>query len=128
MKYHTDVTDELPVIGELKKDRYGNYYCHICGKSFKKLMSHVVQKHNMTAMEYKRHFGLYTTKGILCEDSRRLARERNLENYGIVVEENLVDKGKNTRFKHGAEGRPKSKVCPQLMNRLKQPSFIKRGE
>jgi hypothetical protein len=125
MKYFTDITEDLPKPGELKQDKYGNYYCHICGKSFKKLMTHVYYKHNMTAEEYKREFGLYVTKGIMSKEAKELARLRNLENKEVVIDRNLIKRGVATRYKKGGKGRTIDKVCLQLMNHLKQSSFIK---
>ena len=49
----------LPEIGEIKYSPNKGYpICHICGISLKKILNHVQQKHNITAIEYKKMFGL----------------------------------------------------------------------
>ena len=91
---------DLPLYGELKYSEDGKPICHICGMAFDKVLSHVWQVHDMTEQEYKKQFGLETTKGIMSEKSTALARQRNEENYGVVVEENLLMAGEKTRLKH----------------------------
>ena len=63
------------------------------------------------------------TVGILSEESRELARKRAYENYDVVIVENLLKKGKKTRFKKGSQGRVKEKVSEQtrrvLVERIK---------
>lgn len=110
----------LPKKGEIEYDKNGLPKCHICGKSFKKLMSHVWQKHNMLSYEYKKHFGLETTKSIMWKGSVELARKRNLENYDKVVTENLLKKGQDTRFKKGHKGRTKDQVSLRTERKLKE--------
>lgn len=39
----------LPLKGEVKYREDGKPICHICGRSFNKLMLHVYQVHNMTS-------------------------------------------------------------------------------
>lgn len=106
--------------GEIHYDKEGKPICHICGKSFKKLLAHVWQKHRMSAYDYKKHFGLETTKSIMCKESIEIARQRNLENYDKVVKNNLIRKGENTRFKKGYKGRTKDQVSPMTAKKLKE--------
>lgn len=120
---------------EISYDHEGKPICHICGKSFKKLMTHVWQKHNMSAYDYKKTFGLETTKGIMCQESVEIARLRNKQNYDKVVKENLLTKGEPKRFQIGWEGRTKDKVSPMTRKKLKEnisrtPTHLKnkRGE
>lgn len=110
----------LPQKGEIKYDKEGKPICHICGKSFKKLMSHVWQKHNMFSYEYKKTFGLETTKSIMWKGSVELARKRNLDNYDKVVTENLLKKGQDTRFKKGHKGRTKDQISIMTERKLKE--------
>lgn len=112
------IINKLPNYGEIAYDKAGKPICHICGKSFKKLMSHAWQKHGISAREYKIKFGLETTKGIMCEESVALARQRNLEHYDKVVLQNLVSKGEGTRFKKGSKGRTKEKVREMTRRKL----------
>lgn len=109
---------ELPKYGEIAYSDDGKPICHVCGLAFDKVLSHVWQVHEMTENEYKKQFGLETTKGIMSEKSTALARQRNRENYGIVVEENLLMAGEKTRFKQGSAGRTKDKVSEYTRKRL----------
>jgi hypothetical protein len=79
--------------------------CHICGKSFKKLLSHVWQKHELSAEEYKEMFGLEKRRGIMNEEAREVLRQRVKENYDLVVSQNLLKGGQQSRFRTGSRGR-----------------------
>jgi hypothetical protein len=92
---------EKPPYGEIGYDPEGKPICHICGRSYKKLISHVIQQHHISQEEYKIQFGLDKGKGIMCEESIQIARKRNKENYEKVVKGNLLEKGKETRFEEG---------------------------
>jgi len=110
---------KLPEKGEISYVD-GKPACHICGKSFHRLMSHVRQKHNMTALEYKKKFGLNTGRGITSNESSQKSREAVYSNPDII--EALTENGKKTRFKLNSEGRTKDKVSLQELNRLKSES------
>lgn len=120
MKYYTSKDNPLPKRGEVIKDDYGGIICHICGKAYNKLGCHVRQAHKMTAEEYKKEFGLCTTRGLISDKSKEKARQRNLENFDKVVADNLIKKGVDTRYKKGDKGRTKDKVCIQLVNELRE--------
>lgn len=86
--------------------KYGKYepgkiQCPLCDSWYKKLCSHVVQRHNMTSRDFKIKFGYPTTKGVVSADTRSLASRRNKENSDEVVKINLIEKGKPTRLKKG---------------------------
>lgn len=98
----------------------GNPVCHICGKSFKRLMTHVRQSHKISAREYKETFGLNVSKGIISEESRTKSQIAVEKNYGKVVEKNLIKKGEKTRYQNGDEGRTKDKLSHQELMRLKE--------
>jgi hypothetical protein len=125
-------THEKPLYGEIAYTEEGKPICHICGRAYKKLMSHVRHTHEMTESEYKKEFGLNSTKGIMCEESRELARKRALENYDNSILENLLSKGEATRFQTGSGGRTKEKVREQTRIVLRENSrkygFKKKGE
>lgn len=105
--------------GKVHYDEKGNPRCHICGKSYKKVLSHVWQKHGMSAEEYKKKFGLDLNKGLICEETRKTLQQHIKNNYNKVVTENLINKGKNTRFEKGSKGRTADQVSLQTLNRLK---------
>lgn len=98
--------------GILSYDEDGLPICHICGHSFDRLGRHVSLKHDMTASEYKKMFGLMATKGLISKRSAELAREKVYDHYDKVIV-NLIVKGKKTRYESGHEGRTANKVREQ---------------
>ena len=121
-----DVT--LPGPGEIMFDSDGKVICHICGKSFNKVLAHVWQKHGLSAKEYKIKFGLNTTKGIVSESTREKCQKAVRDNFDKVVVNNLINKGTATRFTVGSEGRTKDNLSLQsykaLVKRAKDTNFI----
>ncbi len=75
----------------------GKIKCLVCGKYFRRPLSHVWQKHEMSAREYKSEYGLDLKKGIVTEDYREVMRQHVFEN-GTV---NNLKKGDIYRFKKG---------------------------
>ena len=78
--------------GVVEYNQEGKPKCEICGKHFDRLLSHVRQKHNMSALEYKKQFGLDVKKGICSEKSRKLSSIKAYENYEKVIADNLINK------------------------------------
>jgi hypothetical protein len=115
--------------GIVEYDKEGKPICEICKKSFKRVLSHVRQKHDMNEREYKKKYGLDLNKGICSKESSELSRERVMENYDKVVTKNLVKGGSKSRFKDGSKGRVKANVSQQtriaLKKRLKTPEMKK---
>lgn len=107
-----------PHYGEVVYDANGNPICHICGKGFRKLLSHVWQKHELYGNEYKEMFGLDKKKGIMSEEAKELLRQRVKENYDKVVTKNLLKGGEGSRFKAGGTGRTKDKISEQTRRQL----------
>jgi hypothetical protein len=95
-KYGEPENHELPQKGEIKYDKSGKPICHICGVARGRLMSHVTKKHNMTAYEYKKEFGLILGNGITSEEERKRYIERYLQNEE-TAKKNL-SKGEKTRL------------------------------
>jgi len=89
----------------IKYDKNGLPTCELCGKSFSRLMAHVRQTHNMNARSYKKQFGLDISIGILSKESRLKSSKAVHKNYAKVVTENLIKKGKKTRYKDNHPGR-----------------------
>ena len=102
--------NELPKKGEVAYDEKGRPICHICGRAFKKVASHAYLEHGINAYDYKEKFGLNNNTGLIAEETREKLREHVKENYKIVVEQNLIDKGRKNRYKKGNEGRTKDKL------------------
>lgn len=112
-------TYELPKKGEVKYSPDGLVICHICGKAYKKLMNHTWQIHGLTEKEYKLEFGLNATQGLICEETKQKMQIAVKKHYDKVVLNNLIEKGEKTRFFKGSEGRSKSKIRAQELNRLR---------
>lgn len=109
---------DLPPKGEIHYDKNGKPICHICGKAYHKLMSHVVQKHGMTEREYKDEFSL-DYKGILSDVSRDKIRQATLTQYVTCVKVNLLEKGKGSRYDGSHKGKRK-RVSLQTVRRLQK--------
>lgn len=118
--------EKLPNYGEVAYNDSGLPICHICGRAYKKILAHVWQIHNMDATEYKKEFGLDMGKGIMCEESKELARINNIKNFDKVVKKNLLEKGKKTRFITGHKGRTREMLSEQTRRILIQNTMIKR--
>lgn len=88
----------LPSAGTIVKDNRGFVVCHICGKAYVRLGSHIRESHGMTIAEYKRRFGLCanckTTESKYAKTMRDYA-------YSNGMPERLERTGLNTRIKIG---------------------------
>ena len=112
------ITYKLPEYGEVTYSPDNKPICHICGKAFNKILSHARQVHKVSAREYKETYGLDVKKGIMSPKSTSLARQRVYENYDVSIENNLLDRGKKSRYKEGHKGRTKDQVSEQTRRRL----------
>jgi hypothetical protein len=114
--------------GKIEYDSEGNPKCEICGLHFKRVLSHVRQKHDMNEREYKLQFGFDLIKGICSKESSLKTREKTLSNYDKCISRNLIVNGFKTRKVKGDAGRTKDMVSAQtkqmLKDRLKQPYMI----
>ena len=106
--------------GIIEYDNNGLPICKICGKSFKRVLTHVRQKHDVNEKEYKLQFGLDLHKGICSKESSEISRNLVFANYDKCISKNLLYDGKKTRFKINSEGRTKDKVSEQTRLRLIQ--------
>ena len=107
-----------PHYGEVIKNPDGTLVCHICGKSFCKLGSHVYMSHHMTSREYKIMFGLDVLKGLITDEHRAILSDLNKKHFDLVVRENLIEGGRETRFKKNSPGRPKRMISEQTLRKL----------
>lgn len=97
--YHKGGTDNpVPPIGTIKHDNRGYIICHMCGRAYKRLGSHIKESHNMTINDYKIKFGLCnnskTTEAKYSSFMRNLAYKYDMPNR-------LIETGKETRIKKG---------------------------
>lgn len=98
----------IPSPGVLARDEQGKPICHICGRSYTRLGSHVKESHHMTIEEYKERFNL-------CRNAKTTAPE-----YSAVMRDHadrngmpdrLLEAGKGTRIKKGETDKRKGKTC-----------------
>lgn len=96
----------LPEAGKIEHDENGKVICHICGRSFKRLGSHVRVSHDMTIKEYKEEFGLCSHARTTEETYSKIMRENAYKNNMDKV---IVEAGKATRIKKGETDKRKNK-------------------
>lgn len=107
----------IPPFATVTYDENGYPICHECGRAYKKVLTHVWQIHGLSEKEYKEKHGLFTSKGICCEETREKLRVSVSNNYDLVVAKNLHANGNGTRYKKGDPGRVL--MSPQLLIQLK---------
>lgn len=105
------------MFGKIQYTKEGLVVCEECGKSFKRLMNHVVQKHEMSSLDYKKKHGLSKGIGILSEESKKKSSDAFNRNREKVIS-NILEGGKKTRYTEGNEGRTKDKLSEQERLRL----------
>lgn len=114
--------------GQIEYDEEGNPKCEICGEYFKRVLTHVRQKHFINEREYKTQFGFDLIKGIVSKESAQKSRERVYENYSKCITGNLLKGGQKSRFTKGTKGRTKDQVSAQtkkrLIDRLKEDKMV----
>lgn len=101
----------IPEKGRIQYDINGRVICHICGRAYTRLGSHVKESHDMTIEEYKEEFGL-------CKRSKTTESRysKTMRNYAFAnnMDEQLTRTGLATRIKHGqTDMRKGKKVCMQ---------------
>ena len=97
--YHKGGVDNpLPAPGNIEHDYRGYVICHICGRAYKRLGSHIKESHNMSIAEYKEKFELCnnakTTESNYSQHMHNLAYKYDMPNR-------LIQMGKATRIKKG---------------------------
>lgn len=108
------VIHSLPSKGEIKYDNKGYVICHICGKSYIRLGSHIKESHNMTIQQYKEEFGLCnctkTTEKKYSSKMKDLALKNGMDKALIqtgkntrISKENILRKGKKSRLQECIE-------------------------
>lgn len=100
------IVHPLPEPGRIEMDEKGKPICHICGRSFTRLGSHIKESHGMSIDEYKEMFGLCrkarTTESCYSKHMRELA-------YQYDMPKRLIETGKSTRVIKGDGSRRKGK-------------------
>lgn len=106
---------------DIKEDKqYGWPICHVCGKAFTKLQQHIWYSHNLTKNDYCDLFGLDRSINMTSEEYNKKMSDYA---YKYNMDKQLIEKGKETRFKSGHDNTYKRSY--QTMKRLKQSNFRK---
>ena len=97
--YHKGGVDNpIPPKGKIAHDYRGYVVCHICGRAYKRLGSHIKESHGMNITEYKAEYELCnnakTTEKNYSEHMHNLAYKYDMPNR-------LQETGKATRIKKG---------------------------
>lgn len=100
------IVHPIPDKGRIEHDAEGKIICHICGRSYTRLGSHIRESHHMTIDAYKEIFGLCrtakTTEARYSQMMRTLALENGMDKM-------LIEIGRNTRIKNGESKMRKGK-------------------
>jgi len=107
----------LPKLGEITYAPNGDCICPFCGKAFRKLGLHFYYSHNMTSKEAHKKAGWDQNAKATNEDYRILMK--NIQHEKTITE-NLIEKGKPTRFKKNHQGRTRDKISVMTEMRLKR--------
>lgn len=96
----------LPEHGKIEHDVNGKVICHICGRAYTRLGSHIKESHDMTIAEYKKMFGL-------CSSTKTTEKNYSsmMQNYSYKyhMDKQLLEAGKETRIKEGEDKLRKGK-------------------
>lgn len=107
LKKHPEGIYELPKAGEIVYASNGDPICHICGMAYRKLGNHIAFKHHMTQNEYREKFRLHHNTKLSNNAYKETMRSYVQRDYDLVVKENLLKGGVNTRTtnENGLPGR-----------------------
>ena len=101
----------LPHAGCIEYDAHGKVVCHICGRAYTRLGSHIKESHHMTIAEYKEIYGL-------CKRTKTTEKSYSNMMHDYALENNmdlqLKETGGDTRIKKGDTNKRKGKkICLQ---------------
>ena len=94
------------VFGKAGASDCGKVICHICGRSYNRLGSHIRESHSMTIEEYKAEFGLCSRTKTTEKSYSQTMRENA---YKYDMDKRLLEAGKSTRIKKGETDKRKNK-------------------
>ena len=98
LKLHPEGKYELPPKREIHYASNGDPICHICGMAYRKLGNHIAFRHHISQQEYREMFELHHNTRLSNNSYKETMREYNKRNYDVVVKENLIKYGVNTRI------------------------------
>ena len=88
----------IPDKGRVEYDNRGCVICHICGRAYKRLGSHIKESHNMTIADYKESYGL-------CNNAKTTEIEYSKMMHDLAYKNGMVEQlqrcGYNTRIQKG---------------------------
>lgn len=122
--YRNGGTDNIPPEnGRIEYDYRGFVVCHICGRAYKRLGSHIKESHNMTIAEYKEKFEL-------CNNSKTTEKSysKQMSDYAYKynMPEQLKRAGFNTRIKKGETDKRKGKKTRLQENLERSDRYLKK--
>lgn len=91
---------KLSFVDDINDKQFGMPICHICGKAYTKLQSHIHYAHNMTKKEYCDEFGLDRNIQMTTPEYNKKMRDYALQ---YNMDEQVKRVGQNTRFKKGVK-------------------------
>ncbi len=98
LRVHPEGLYPQPREGEVLYAKNGDPVCHICRKAFSKLGGHIVNCHHMTQKEYREKFKLHHCTRLSNDKYIEKMRNYTMENYDVVILENLIVNGTKTRI------------------------------
>lgn len=97
LKVHPEGLYELPPSGAVYYAPNGDPICHICGKAIRKLGNHIAFAHHMSQNEYRERFNLYHNTRLSNAAYQKKMADYNKQYESVVVKQNLLVGGANTR-------------------------------
>lgn len=92
------VDNPIPPLGKITYDHRGYVVCHICGRAYKRLGSHIKESHNMSIAEYKAQFGL-------CNNAKTTEKNYSTHMHDLAYKYEMPKRlqitGQATRIKKG---------------------------
>ncbi|MGL5713386.1 MAG: MucR family transcriptional regulator [Paraclostridium sp.] len=109
--YKEHPVNPLPPKGVIALDDDGLLICHICGRAYDKLASHLRYKHGTTQEDYKKEFGLNRTAKLISENHKQKLR-KNLVQVKDIREVGKATQGSTVETNHrrGKKERLQAKI------------------
>ena len=90
-----------PENGRIAYTPEGEVVCHICGQAHSKLGNHIYYVHGISVNQYKEYFKLPKRCKLTSRQYQNKMIKYNQQHKEQVVDDNLIKKGKTTRFYKG---------------------------